>query len=338
MKAFVITGLRDSKFIEIPDLEISAEEVLIEVKYVGLCGSDLNTYRNLNPMVTLPRIPGHEISGIIKEMGDNVPKSWRIGQKVTVSPYTNCTTCSACLMDKPNCCKYNQTLGVQRDGALTTFIKVPHTKLFDADNLDSRYIALIEPLTVGSHAADRSMANEDSLALVFGVGAVGLGAIAALNSKGARVIAVDIDDEKLALAKEFGANFTINSSTTDLVDEVQKISNNMGVTHVIEAVGLAQTFKMSVDLACFGGHVTYIGYAKNPVEYETKYFVQKELTICGSRNALPLNFRRVINMLTTKDLPLEKMISKEFDFADSAHALAYWDTNPSKVCRILIKM
>ena len=161
MRAFSITAPFETGYQEIPEPELTPGSVLLAVKFVGLCGSDLNTFRGKNPLITLPRIPGHEISAVIEEKGPGVPDCWRVGQKVTVSPYTNCGVCPSCLAERPNCCQFNQTLGVQRDGALTKHIVVPWTKLFDADAMKQEEIALIEPLTVGGHASDRSGATEE---------------------------------------------------------------------------------------------------------------------------------------------------------------------------------
>mgnify|MGYP003301358102 FL=1 len=339
MKAFAITGLKETGYVDLAEPEVGPGQVRLEIKYVGFCGSDLNTYRGLNPLVKLPRIPGHEISAVIAEKGAGVPDAWKVGQRVTVSPYTNCGLCSSCLKGRPNCCRYNETLGVQRDGALTKCIVVPWEKLYDADGIAEEHIELIEPLTVGGHAADRSEAMEDDVAAVIGCGAVGLGAVLGLARKNARkVVAVDVDDAKLALAKEFGATDTVNSAKENLHEALLALSDGRGPNCVIEAVGLPATFRAAVDEVAFAGSVTYIGYAKAPVEYETKLFVQKELTIRGSRNATPQNFRRVLDFARRGLFPIGKMLTKSYGFNDAGQALADWDAAPGKVCRFAVKV
>ena len=339
MKAFAITGLKETGYVDLAEPEVGPGQVRLEVKYVGFCGSDLNTYRGLNPLVRLPRIPGHEISAVIAEKGAGVPDAWKVGQRVTVSPYTNCGLCSSCLKGRPNCCRYNETLGVQREGALTKCIVVPWEKLYDADGIAEDHIELIEPLTVGGHAADRSEATEDDVAAVIGCGAVGLGAVLGLARKNARkVVAIDVDDAKLALAKEFGATDTINSAKENLHEVLQTLSGGHGPNCVIEAVGLPATFRAAVDEVAFAGSVTYIGYAKAPVEYETKLFVQKELTIRGSRNATPQNFRRVLDFARRGLFPIGKMLTKACGFNDAGQALADWDAAPGKVCRFAVRV
>jgi threonine dehydrogenase-like Zn-dependent dehydrogenase len=126
MKAFAIIKERSVRAIDIEEPVPDSNEVLLEVHYIGLCGSDLNAYRGLMPLVTLPRIPGHEISGIIIDKGTRVPSSFKTGDKATVSPYTNCGVCPACRTGRVNTCEFNQTLGVQRDGALTRKIRIPY--------------------------------------------------------------------------------------------------------------------------------------------------------------------------------------------------------------------
>ena len=339
MKAFAITGIRETGIIDKDELPVNAGEVRLRVDYVGFCGSDLNTYRGLNPLVKLPRVPGHEISATIVERGTGVPDAWQVGQTVTVSPYTNCGLCSSCLKGRANCCRFNETLGVQRDGAMTQTIVVPWMKLYDASGVKPEHVALIEPLTVGGHAADRSGAMEDDVAVVIGCGAVGLGAVLGLAQKNVRkVIAVDVDDEKLALAREFGATEAVNSAKGDLHMALQEMTGGHGPNAVIEAVGLPATFRAAVDEVAFAGTVTYIGYAKAPVEYETKLFVQKELDIRGSRNATPQNFRRVIDFARRGVFPIGKMLTKAYGFGEADKALADWDAAPGKVCRFAVKI
>lgn len=339
MKAFAISGVRATEYVERDEPVPGAGEVRLEVRYVGYCGSDLNTYRGLNPLVRLPRIPGHEISAVIVEKGAGVPEAWRIGQTVTVSPYTNCGMCSSCLKGRPNCCRFNETLGVQRDGAMAKWLVVPWTKLYDAEGLAPEHVELIEPLTVGGHAADRSGAMEDDVTAVIGCGAVGLGAVLGLSRKNARrVIAIDVDDGKLALAREFGATDTVNSRTTDLHAALQELSGGNGPNCIIEAVGLPATFRAAVEEVAFAGSVTYIGYAKEPVEYQTKLFVQKELDIRGSRNANPQNFRRTIDFARRGLFPIGKMLTQTYGFEQAGEALAEWDVAPGKVCRMAVKL
>ena len=338
MRAFAITDTKQTGFLDIPKPVPGIGEVLLRVRMVGYCGSDLNTYRGLNPMVSYPRIPGHEIAATIDEVGPDVPAEWSVGTQVTLSPYTNCGTCSSCRIGRYNCCRNNETFGVQRDGAATEFLVVPWEKLLTSASLSLRELALVEPLTVGGHAIDRAQVTDEDTVLVLGCGAIGLGAVAGAAFRDATVVAVDIDDDKLALARKAGATHTINSVTSDLHEALQELTNGDGPEVAIEAIGLPMTFRAAVDEVAFAGRIVYIGYAKQPVEYETKYFVQKELDIRGSRNATPDNFRTVIEMLEAGSFPVDEVITRVYPFAEAGQALVDWDANPPEFTKIMLEM
>jgi len=337
MDALAITEPGKTEVRQLPVPQPGAGEVLVRVRFVGYCGSDLNTFRGLNPMVSYPRIPGHEISGLIEAAGRDVPAPWQPGVAVTLSPYTQCGACSACRQGRPNCCRSNQTLGVQRDGALTEFIVVPWQKLFTSARLDLQALALVEPLTIGGHAVDRARVTATDSVCVLGCGAIGLGAVAGAAARGARVIAVDIDDAKLALATRAGAAHAVNSAGADLHASLQQVTPGEGPDVVIEAIGLPATFQAAVTEVAFAGRVVYIGYAKQPVEYQTKLFVQKELDIRGSRNALPDDFRAVIGLLEAGLFPLADVVTRVYPFAAAGQALADWHAAPASFTKILVR-
>jgi len=309
--------------------------VLLQVKRLGYCGTDLNTFRGFNPLVTYPRIPGHEIGAVIAEVGKGVPPQFKPGQAVTVLPYTACGQCSSCRSGRVNACRSNQTLGVQRDGALTELITVPWEKVVWSEKLSLMEHALVEPLSVGFHAVERGRVTRADTVLVFGCGMIGLGAIAgAALHRGARVIAVDVDDAKLALAAKGGACETINSKRENLHERVLALTHDDGPGVVIEAVGLPATFRGAVDEVAYAGRVVYIGYAKEPVSYDTKYFVMKELDILGSRNATAQNFADVIQVLESGRYPVGETITRTVPFPEAGAALAAWAADPSQITKI----
>ncbi|TWT77607.1 putative zinc-type alcohol dehydrogenase-like protein YjmD [Posidoniimonas polymericola] len=339
MKAFQITEPGVSQLIELPAPEPAPGEVLLRVRCVGFCGSDLNTYRGANPMVSYPRVPGHEIAGVIEQLGEQVgdgATEWSVGQHVLVFPYTECGECSACRRGRPNCCRYNQTLGVQRDGMMAELACVPASKLLAADGLSPSELALVEPLTVGAHAVARGEAAAGEHVVVFGAGAIGLGAIASAAYRGAVITAVDIDADKLALAQKCGATHTINSASEDLAARLAELTDGHGPDLAVEAVGLPATFRAAVEIVCFAGRVVYIGYAKEAVSYETKLFVMKELDIRGSRNALPVDFEQVIAMLRGGDFPTPEVVSHHGTLNQAGDLLASWAEAPQRFTKIQI--
>ncbi|MDR0538533.1 MAG: zinc-binding alcohol dehydrogenase family protein [Tannerellaceae bacterium] len=313
------------------------DEILVRIKYVGFCGSDLNTFKGLNPMVTLPVVPGHEIGGIIESAGANVPEVFRAGLNCTVNPYTACGHCASCRNSRPNACRYNKTFGVQRDGAMSEYIAVPWQKVIPDAAITPRNFALVEPMSVGFHAVARAEVSDLDIVMVIGCGMIGVGAVVRSAIRGARVIAVDVDDEKLALARTLGAAYTINSRTENVHERLQAITADAGPDVVIEAVGAPPTYRMAIDEVAFTGRVVCIGYAKTEIAFETKYFVMKEMDIRGSRNAMPEDFRAVMEYLKRGTCPVEALISGVYQPEEAQEALEKWAENPGKVFRILIE-
>ena len=337
MKAYTIQGPETVSPVDIDYPSIGARDVLLEVRYVGLCGSDLSSYLGKNPLLTYPRIPGHEISGVIIEKGAEVPDTIKLGARAALSPYTNCGYCPACRSGRVNTCEFNQTMGVQRDGALTSFVAVPYEKIFISDLLSLQELVLIEPLSVGYHAANRGKISETDIVLILGCGTIGMGALCAAVRKGATVIALDIDDSKLVQAKKFGATFTIHSLQEDPRERIKQITNNEGVSVAVEAAGNPVTYALAIEAVAFAGRLVFIGYTKNEVLLDTRLIVRKELDVTGSRNALRV-FPSVIDMLERREMPFTNMITKVFRFEESSDAFSYWKENQGSVSKILIEV
>ena len=312
-------------------------EVLLKVNRVGYCGSDLGAFKGLNPLVTYPRVPGHEIGATIAELGDGVSQ-WSVDQEVLVIPYSSCGKCSACLKKRFNCCMHNETLGVQRDGALCEYAVAPVEKLITSEKLSLEELALVEPLTVGFHAVARGDVSQSDTVAVIGCGAIGLGVIAGAHFRSARVIAIDIEDSKSEVAKACGAAEFINSQTENVHDRLKALTNGHGPDVIIEAVGHPVTYRMAVEEVCFAGRVVYIGWAKAPIEYQTKFFVLKELDIRGSRNALPEDFRDVITMLERGSFPVDTVITKTVSLNEAPAAMDAWSADPASITKIQINL
>ena len=336
MKAMTFLEPGKMELIDIPEPEVGPEDVLIDIHYVGLCGTDLSTYLGKMPFVKYPRIPGHEVSGVVQQKGGEVPDTVAVGAKVMISPYINCGDCPACRKGRFNACEYNQTLGVQCEGALTSRIAVPYGKVFSSRKLPLPELALAEPLGVGYHATNRGQVVRGDRVLVLGCGAIGMGVIAAAVFKGARVMAVDIDDAKLELAKKFGVEATINAATSDVKEAAADLTGGDGADVVIEAAGHPDTIRSAVEAASYTGRVVYIGYNKKELPgYDTNQIVAKELDVTGSRNALNV-FPDVIQMLEQGQLPFQELISARYSFSQTLEAFRDWDAEPGKFTKILI--
>lgn len=337
MKAIQIPGLQQMVVVDLPKPEAKAGEVLLRLEYVGFCGSDLNTFLGRNTMARENVIPGHEIGAVIEAVGEGVPAELQPGMVVTVNPYTNCGHCASCRNGRVNACQNNETLGVQRDGAMCEYIALPWEKIIPVKNVSTRDAALIEPMSVGFHAVDRGKVSDIDVVLVLGCGMVGLGAVIRSVQRGATVIAVDLSEEKLEIAKELGATYGINSKEENILEKVMEYTDGMGADCVIEAVGSPITYVSAIDAVSFTGRVVCIGYAKSDVSFQTKYFVQKELDIRGSRNANPSDFRAVLHFMQLTRMPMDRFISGIATPDTALEAMQGWASDPGQVFRILVK-
>jgi len=336
MKAVQIVQPGVVEVVDIHTPEPTPDEVLLKINYVGLCGSDLSTYLGKNPMVQYPRIPGHEIAGTIVDTGKNVPEEYKTGRKVAVIPYTNCGECSACAGGRTNACEYNQTLGVQRDGALCDYITVHWEKVICSDSLSEKELALTEPFTVGFHAVERAKITENDTVMVLGCGMVGSGAVISAAGRGARVIVVDIDDRKLNMAKQLGARYQVNSLKYSVHNVLKEITDGHGPSVVIEAAGNPITYVMAIDEVAYAGRVVCIGYTKDDIPLATRLFVQKEIDIRGSRNATQTDFEAVIRYLKSGNCPVDKLITRITTPGEVGDTMKYWSENIGEIQKILV--
>jgi threonine dehydrogenase-like Zn-dependent dehydrogenase len=337
MKSIKITAPGCVESVRAAKPALKPGHVLLKIGYAGFCGSDLNTFRGLNPLVKLPIVPGHETGAVVAEVADDAAGGLATGMHATVNPYTSCGECPACRNRRPNACEFNQTLGVQRDGAMSEYLLVPREKVIVDDAIPVRDLALVEPLSVGFHAVDRAGVTDTDTALVIGCGMIGLGAAVRASLRGANVIAADVDDRKLSLAGRMGARHTVNSQKENLHERIREITDGRGADVVIEAVGRPDTYLAAISEAAFTGRVAYIGYAKEKIPFDTPYIVKKELDIFGSRNALPQDFKAVTDYLKRGACPVDQLVTAICEPEEAGQALERWAANPGDVFRILIR-
>ena len=335
MKALFLTAIGQTEIREIEKPSIGPEEVLLKIGMVGFCGGDLNGFKGLFELQEYPNVLGHEVGGTIEAMGSQVPESFKLGNKVTVYPYLNCGKCISCRKGRRNACQDNKTMGVRRPGAMTRYIAIHWQDLFTSEKLSLKELALVEPLTVGFHAAARGRVSSQDRVAVIGCGIVGMGAIASAVNRGAEVIAIDIDDSKMDIAKKIGVAHTINTSREDLHEALMRITDGDGPDVIIEAVGNAVTYRAAVDEVAYTGRVVCIGYAKSAVEFNTGIFVRKEIEILGSRNCTD-EFPELIAYLEAGKFPVEDVISKTVSLDDAGAALADWAANAKGITKIMV--
>jgi len=321
---------------DIPMPELKPEDVLIRIHTVGLCGTDLQSYRGTAALTNFPLIPGHELGGSVVSCGPSVPEGlFSKGDHVTVKPYFNCGHCYPCSIGRINSCKNSQTMGVQmQSGALCDYIAVPYRNVLKCNGLSYEEIALIEPLSVGAHLVERVGIKSGEYVLIFGCGVIGSGAISAAFFKGAKVIAADIANEKFETAMAMGAVACVNPNTQNPKDEINRITGGAGVPVVLEAIGLPSTMSDAINIVNFAGRVGYVGYSKAPLELNATMIVKKELNILGSRNATIEEFEIVKENISAHKLDFKRLISTTYPPEKAKDAFDAWASSPGNFVKI----
>jgi 2-desacetyl-2-hydroxyethyl bacteriochlorophyllide A dehydrogenase len=310
-------------------------EALLKIAYCGICGADVASYTGNQPFTTYPRIPGHEFSAQIVEIADN-QQGLEPGMAVTANPYFNCGTCYACQRGKINCCESNQTMGVQRDGAFSEYIIMPIERIYAGKNLSTRRLALIEPFSISYHASKRGNIRPEHNVLVIGAGPIGIFAMISAKLRDATVYITDLFEQRLTLAKQLGADGTINSKQENLAEAVQEITSRHGMDVCIEAAGLPQTFLACIEYVCFGGQVILIGNGKKDTTFNHSILLKKELDVFGSRNSLH-DFEPLIDLVSEGKVSIDPLITHVFPLENAVDAFEQLAHNDGSMAKVLVK-
>lgn len=337
MKAIVIPNPNEIEIREVPMPVVKEGEALLKVRYVGICGADVASFTGNQPFTTYPRIPGHEFSAEIVEIPEN-DKGLKAGDIVTCNPYFNCCSCYSCERGFVNCCTDNQTMGVQRDGAFCEYISMPVERIYDGKSLSAQELALIEPFSISQHAVSRCEIKESDNVLVIGAGPIGLFALLAAKAKCNNVVVADILDNRLELAKEYGAAAVINTKNQSLQDFTDEFTNGKGFDVCIEACGAPETFLGCIDSCAFAGNVILIGNGKRETSFVHSILLKKELNVFGSRNALKDDFINNIELVASKKCDVMKMVSRAYDIENALDAFKSLANNDGTLAKILIKI
>lgn len=337
MKAIVIPEPGKIEIREVPMPEIREGEALLKIKYVGICGADVASFTGNQPFTTYPRIPGHEFSAEIVSIPEN-DRGLNVGDIVTCNPYFNCGSCYSCQRGYVNCCTDNQTMGVQRDGAFCEYITMPVERIYDGKGLSSKELALIEPFSISQHAVSRAEIKETDNVLIIGAGPIGLFALLAAKQKCKKIAVADILDNRLELAKEYGADAIINTKKDFLEEFTKKFTGGNGFDVCIEACGAPETFLGCIENAAFAANIILIGNGKRETNFVHSVILKKELNIFGSRNALMDDFINNIGIVSEKKADVMKMVSGIYDMNNAMDAFRALANNDGTLAKLLIKI
>ncbi|OJV20595.1 MAG: alcohol dehydrogenase [Dyadobacter sp. 50-39] len=269
---------------------------IIKIKRIGICGTDLHAFEGTQPFFSYPRILGHELSGEILET-EGAP-GFHVGEAVTFIPYFNCGKCIACRAGKSNCCTSIRVSGVHIDGGMTEYLSIPSDALVHGDGLSFDELALVEMLSIGAHGIRRANVKQNETVLVVGAGPIGLGTMEFARIAGAKVIALDIHEGRLAFCREkLGVSDTINAATDHVLEKLRSITQGDMPTVIIDATGSLKAIHAAFDYLAHGGSYVLVGLQKGDICFNHPEFHKREATLMSSRNAVRADFEHVITCM-----------------------------------------
>ena len=336
MKAVQIPKKMEMKNVDVKMPEIkNPVEVLVKVKRVGICGSDMHIYHGTNPLATYPRVVGHEVAGEVGEVGANVT-TVKVGDHVVVEPIRYCGECYACRKGRPNVCKSLSVFGVHEDGGMREFFVLPENQLHPVDpHIDWDDIVLAEPYTIGAQAVWRGAVTKEDTVLIQGSGPIGICILKMAKLHGARVLMTDLKEERLLFAKENGADQIIHAARESVADRVMELTDGEGPNVVIDAVCLPSTFELGVNIVSPAGTVVVLGFDEQASAIPQLPITKKEVTIVGSR--LQTNqFRNVVELLNRGDLKGNGLITHKFPVEQVKEAFSFVEQHPDQVRKAII--
>ncbi|MGU3316953.1 zinc-binding alcohol dehydrogenase family protein [Sphingomonas sp. M6A6_1c] len=282
-----------------------AGEALVRIRRVGLCGTDYHIYAGRQPFLSYPRVMGHELAGEIAQVREG--SGFSPGQIVTVNPYLACGTCIACRRSKPNCCANVAVLGVHTDGGMSEWLVIPETALIDASGLTFDEAAMIEFLAVGAHAVARSALRRGDRVLVRGAGPIGIAVSLFARLDGAEVVVADTRPARLQYARTaFGFDrVVVADEAAD--DRLRDLTSGDFFDAVFDATGNIEAMRDGLAYVAHGGTYVLVSVVKDDLVFPDPEFHKRETTLIASRNALTIDFKRVIAAMRAGDLPTDRL-------------------------------
>ncbi|NND08004.1 MAG: zinc-binding alcohol dehydrogenase family protein [Saprospiraceae bacterium] len=313
---------------------LGQEESLIKIKRVGICGTDLHAYAGNQAFFDYPRVLGHELSGEVVA-ANGLISGCKEGDEVVIIPYLHCGHCRACLQGRTNCCSTLEVLGVHIDGGMSEFIAVPNDLLLPAKGLTLEEMAIVEPLCIGTHAVNRVPLQKGDWVAVSGCGPIGVGIIWAAQQEGARVIALDIEEHRLAFVKEkLGVSEVLNAHE-DPIGKIGEMTNGEMVSVAFDATGAKVPMEQGVDYVGSGGYYVLVGLNKGKLAFHHPDLHRKELAIVCSRNATKADFNLVISRLQDKSFPAEDYITHRVPADEILRSFDYWRNPVNQVMKAM---
>lgn len=314
--------------------ERKQQNVLIKVRSFGICGSDIGAYVGTNPLVSYPRIIGHEVAGEVLEVPEGETEL-KIGDRVVLEPYVYCGNCYPCSNGHTNCCENLTVLGVHINGAMSEYFSHPRHLVHKVPaEIPWNLLAMVEPLTISMHAVKRSRVKKGEHVVITGSGPIGLLAAQYALALEAIPIVVDPVEERLEFARKLGVKYTVNPVRQDAVSEIKEITQGTMAEVVIEASGNAAAIRSSIDYAAYSGCISLVGWPKSEISLPTALFTKKELDIVGSRNSFR-SFPESIQLIADNKVDVAAVITKTIAFEEIPELVHDISVNPGNYLKVV---
>jgi 2-desacetyl-2-hydroxyethyl bacteriochlorophyllide A dehydrogenase len=339
MKQIVLEQPGRLELIEVPqERSPGPGEALIEVRRIGVCGTDLHAFKGRQPFFAYPRVLGHELGVEVRAVGSGVTQV-APGDRCAVEPYLNCGRCIACRNGKPNCCAELKVLGVHVDGGMRERLVVPATKLHPSPKLSFDQLALVETLGIGAHAVARAALQPGETVAVLGSGPIGLAVIQFAVAAGARVLVVDVNPTRLILCRErtgLSDSDLIDGSSADIPRRLADLTGGDMPTAVFDATGNPSSMASAFTYPAQGGRLILVGLVNGEVSFNDPNFHRRELTVMGSRNSLGSDFRNIIGLIEAGRIDTSAWITHRTSLEETPSRFESWTDPASGVLKAMI--
>ncbi|WP_438351506.1 zinc-binding alcohol dehydrogenase family protein [Paenibacillus sp. FA6] len=322
---------------DLPEPIMGEGEAIIQIRRIGICGTDLHAYQGNQPYFTYPRVLGHELAGTIETIGEN-DQGLRRGDQVSIVPYMHCGKCIACRNGKCNCCVSMKVYGVHIDGGMRERVSVPISHLLKTEGLTLDQSAMLEPLAIGAHAIRRSGLVAGETVLVIGAGPIGIGVMALARYAGAKVIAMDVNDERLSFCESWAkVDHTVNALQQP-EGQLLALTDGDYPSVVFDVTGNVGSMTSAFGLTAHGGRLVYVGLVKSDITFNDPDFHKREMTLLGSRNATKEDFDYVLDAINDGYIDVNGYISHRCSFGDMIDEFENWLKPEMKVIKAVVEI
>lgn len=341
MKAIQLEKPQQFRRLELPEpAQPGTGEARVRVHRVGICGTDYSGYLGKMPFFSYPRIPGHELGVEVVAVGPGV-SGVGPGDRCSVEPYMNCQSCFSCRQNRGNCCENLKVLGVMMDGGLCELMLIPARKLHRSARLALEQLALVETLAIGCHAVNRANPQAQENVLIIGAGPIGLAVAEFVKLSGARTILMDLLDSRLQFVRQkMGvADVVLSRGDGAELEALKDLTGGTLAQVVIDATGNHQSMSQALQYASFTGRVVYVGITQQQITFpHAPIMHRRELTLLASRNALPADFDRIIQLIEDGRIDTRPWISHQARFDELMEVFPGWLKPEAGVIKAIVRV